>query len=164
MNMKHFSSAWKADIGLLILRIGLGVTFLVHGIAKLNNMPGTEAFFGSLGLHSSVAWLVALIETVGGAMLILGVWTMIPALLLVAVMIGALITTKIGKPFLMGQNGGYEYDFVLLLSLLGLATLGSGTYSLTKSGSCSSCSCGCTCHAGDKSCGTGGTCAGCTCS
>ncbi|MEK7646400.1 MAG: DoxX family protein [Patescibacteria group bacterium] len=160
MNTTRFSSAWKADLGILILRVGLGVTFLVHGIAKLSGMEGTIGFFGSLGLHSSLAWAVALIETIGGAMLILGVWTMVPALLLVAVMIGAIITTKIGKPFM----GGYELDFVLLMSLLAAATLGSGKYALTKGSSCDSCgACGCNCHEGDKRCGVDGKCEGCTC-
>jgi uncharacterized membrane protein YphA (DoxX/SURF4 family) len=163
MKIKHLSSGFNANLGLLLLRVAVGTVFLVHGIAKLTNMEGTIAFFSSLGLGTTMAWVVALIETVGGAMLILGLWTLIPSLLLVAVMIGAMTTAKWGKPFMGG--GGYEFDFTLLMTLLAIAALGAGKYALTKSSACGSCNdCDCSCHPGDKRCGPDGTCADCKCS
>ncbi len=161
MNIKRLSSGFNANLGLLLLRVGVGSVFLAHGIAKLTNMEGTIAFFSSLGLGVVMAWVVALIETIGGAMLILGLWSLVPALLLVAVMIGAMTTAKWGKPFM----GGYEFDFMLMMSLLAVAGLGSGKYALTKSSACGSCNdCDCSCHPGDKRCGSNGTCANCKCS
>jgi putative oxidoreductase len=161
MNIKRLSSGFNANLGLLLLRVAVGIVFMAHGIAKLSNMTGTIAFFDSLGLGATMAWVVALIETIGGAMLILGLWTLIPSLLLVAVMIGAMTTAKWGKPFM----GGYEFDFTLLMTLLAIAGLGSGKYALTKSSACGSCNdCDCSCHPGDKRCGPDGTCADCKCS
>lgn len=161
MKTKRFSSGINQNLGIFLLRLGVGVTFLVHGIGKLSNMEGTIMFFQQIGLGSSLAWLVALIETIGGAMLILGVWTSIPAILLAIVMIGAITTVKWGNPFL----GGYELDFVLLMSLLSIAFLGSGKYSSVKSHLCSNCkNCSCYCHPGDKRCGQDGICKDCKCS
>ncbi len=161
MKISRFSSSQYPNIGLLLLRLGVGVTFLVHGIGKLNNISGTTMFFESIGLNGFMAWFIALVETIGGAMLILGVWTLVPALLFVVIMLVAIFKVKWGGSF-TGQ-GGYELDFVLLLSSLAIASLGSGKYSLIKSHLCGNCKeCACACHP-DKACGPDGKCATCKC-
>ena len=63
------------SVGLLIIRLAAGLIFLVHGISKLSDMESTMMFFGSMGLGAFFAWLVAIVETLGGAMLVLGIFT-----------------------------------------------------------------------------------------
>jgi uncharacterized membrane protein YphA (DoxX/SURF4 family) len=119
--------AWGTNTGLLLIRLGVGIAFLAHGISKLSHMEGTIGFFAGLGMGAFWAWVVALVETLAGLALILGIGTTAAALLLAVVMIVAVLTVKLGKPFL----GGYELDFILLLSNLGLAAAGPGAYSLS---------------------------------
>lgn len=131
------------DLGLFLVRLAVGVPFLMHGIQKLQGMDMVVGFFDKLGLPAFLAWLVAIIETVGGAALILGAFTGISGTLLAIIMVGAVLTAKKAAPFL----GGWEIDFVLFAAALGAAFLGSGRYSVMslikkgekgdgKSGSC----------------------------
>lgn len=114
------------DFGLLLIRLGVGVAFLVHGIQKLQGMDKVVGFFDKLGLPAFMAWAVALIETIGGAAMILGAFTGVAGALLAIIMVGAVLTAKKAAPFL----GGWELDFVLFASALGAALLGPGRYSV----------------------------------
>ena len=155
--MNNFcSSICNKNTGLLILRIAIGAVFLAHGIAKLSGMDGTIMFFASLGLPAFIAWAVAIVETLGGAAVLLGIWTRVAAIGLVIVMIGAITTAKWGKPFL----GGYEFDFTLLMVNLALATMGPGRYALSRKAR-QSADCDCSCHSDDKRCGPDGKCVPC---
>jgi uncharacterized membrane protein YphA (DoxX/SURF4 family) len=68
----HFHSP---ALGLFMIRLVAGVIFIYHGISKLSDMPSTVGFFASLGLGAFFAWLVALVELLGGVSLILGLWS-----------------------------------------------------------------------------------------
>jgi putative oxidoreductase len=141
------------NTGLLVIRIGLGVIFLAHGWAKLGNMDATIGFFGSLGFPAFLAWVVALVETLGGLAVLLGLWTRYAATLLAVIMLVVIVQVKGLKSF-MGQ-GSYEFEFMLFMVSLGIAAMGSGKYSIMAK------SCACTCHPGDKRCGVDGKCEGC---
>jgi len=134
-----FSSA--ADWGLLILRLVLGIIFITHGWPKLNPnspMKGTAGFGGFLKqigvpLPMFFAWVVALLETIGAVLLILGVGTRILALgfatiALVAILLAKIRFMKVG--FVAQQATGWEFDFSLLGSSLALVFLGAGTLAL----------------------------------
>lgn len=128
-----------ADAGLLILRVGLGIVFLAHGLPKLNSsspIGGIAGFSGFLKqlnvpLPTVFAWLVALLETVGAALLILGLGTRILGLLFAIDMLAAILSAKIGmmKAKFSGQ-GGWEFEFALLVGALALVFTGAGAYSL----------------------------------
>jgi len=66
------------------------------------------------------------IETVGGAFLILGLFTRTAATGIIMVMLGAIFTVKLGKGFL----NGYEFDVSLLAMAVSLVLSGSNTLSL----------------------------------
>src|SRR2546427_9130709 len=82
--LEHFFSP-MSDWGPLILRLALGVTFPFHGWLKLNpkgSVKGPAGFAGGLKqigvpLPFFFAWVVGLLETVGAALLILGLGTRI---------------------------------------------------------------------------------------
>jgi putative oxidoreductase len=117
------------SLGLLLLRLALGVVFVYHGVTKFQNMEATIGFFASLGLGAAIAWAVTIVETLGGAALLLGVGTQVAGVVLALVMLGAIITVKGAMGF---SNGGYEFDLVLLLALLAVVFTGPGRYTVRK--------------------------------
>jgi uncharacterized membrane protein YphA (DoxX/SURF4 family) len=83
--------------GLLVLRLVVGVTFLVHGLDKLGDLSGTEQFFASLNIPAAdlMAPFVALTETAGGLLLIAGLATPLVGAALAVDMLVALVTAHI---------------------------------------------------------------------
>ncbi len=64
-----------APYGALLLRVSMGVLFLLHGLylkVFVFGMAGAGKYFASLGLPDWFAWVVVLYETIGGLALILG--------------------------------------------------------------------------------------------
>ena len=81
------------DYGIGLLRVSLGLMFLAHSVVlKLMTytLPGTAAFFVSVGLPGWLAYATFAAEAVGGAMLVLGVQARWVALALSPVMVGAM--------------------------------------------------------------------------
>jgi putative oxidoreductase len=115
------------SFGPLPIRIIAGIAFIVHGLPKLANVVGTEAFFTSkIGLPAALALPVGLLEVIGGIVLIVGVLTRIASIFFIIEMIGSTITAKIGKGFV----GGYELDLLLLSIAVSLLLTGPGRPSI----------------------------------
>ncbi|CEA05910.1 Putative oxidoreductase CatD [Metalysinibacillus saudimassiliensis] len=113
----------EKNIGLLIARILLGVTFFLHGFAKFQGgISGTAEFFGSVGLSGALAYIVAIIELVGGILMILGLFTKVISLLFIVVMLGAIGTVKLEAGFLDG------FELELTLIALSIATYATSTW------------------------------------
>lgn len=101
----------KNEIGKVVMRMVLGLIFLVHGIAKFQDgMNATSGFFDTIGLPGMSAYLVTTIEIIGGIAIIIGLGTRIFALLFASIMVVAIITVKFSAGFI----GGYELDLALL--------------------------------------------------
>jgi putative oxidoreductase len=129
------------DWGLLILRIALGVVFIAHGWPKLNPngpMKGPAGFAAGLKqmgipLPLFFAWVVALLETAGAVLLILGLGTCVLAIGLTVNMLvatfrallpaGATFTSMMGGP-------RWEEEFLLAAGSLALFLTGAGAISL----------------------------------
>ena len=65
------------SLGLLAIRVALGVVFLAHGADKLGDLSGTEEMFGGIGIPAPalMAPLAAFTEVIGGLLLIVGLLT-----------------------------------------------------------------------------------------
>jgi putative oxidoreductase len=118
-----------------ILRVVAGITFALHGWGKLGNPAGFAGFVGSLGFPAPTlfAWLVILLELVGGILLIVGFGTRWLGLLFAIEMLVTTILVKSRVGFIapQGQPGvGFELDLMLLAASLALAILGSGQLSV----------------------------------
>ena len=126
MNPATFESA-----GLLVLRLVVGTTFLLHGLDKFGDLSGWEQFFAAQSIPAPgvMAPLVGATETVGGVMLIVGLATPPVAAALMVDMLVALFTTHIDHGFLVADDG---IELVLLLAGAGLtlAHAGPGRYSV----------------------------------
>jgi putative oxidoreductase len=122
-----------APYAALILRVTLGALFIIHAGLKLFvfTPAGTAQFFGSLGLPPALAYLTIAAEAMGGAALILGIYTRVAALALIPILIGAIATVHWGAGFFFSNpNGGWEYPAFWAVALLVQALIGDGAYAL----------------------------------
>lgn len=117
------------NLGLLLIRIALGVAFVAHGWAKITHIDMFHGFFASIGL-SSIVWLylAAYGEFLGGLALIFGVFTRYASVVLTIIMIVAISFVHIKNGY--NLQGGYEYQSVLLLVSIALGLTGAGRYSV----------------------------------
>lgn len=126
MNTKNY------DLASLILRLGLGVMFIAHGLLKLMvfTLPGTAQFFESVGFPGWMAYLITYAEIGGGVLLVLGIYTRLVSLALLPVLLGALFVHSGSGWLFTNQNGGWEYPAFLLLATVAQALLGAGRYAI----------------------------------
>jgi putative oxidoreductase len=125
------------DIGLLLLRLAIGLTLAAHGAQKLfgwfggPGLEGTAQGLGALGFHPArrQAWLAGLAEAAGGVLLTLGFLTPLGAAVALAVMIVAAISVHLKNGF-FSMAGGYELNFVIGAAVSALAFTGPGALSL----------------------------------
>jgi putative oxidoreductase len=120
------------DIGLLIVRLVLGITFAIHGFDKFQGGIGNTAmWFDSIGIPQFMTYVVAIIELVGGALMILGLGTRVIGALFAIVMVVAIFKVKLALGFMgNGQMAGYELDLALMAMSALLALGGSRLLSL----------------------------------
>ncbi len=119
-----------------LLRVSLGVMFIAHALLKLFvfTLPGTAGFFASVGFPGWTAYLVFAAELVGGAMLVLGVYTRAVSLALVPILIGALYVHAGNGWVFSAPNGGWEYPLYLIVLSVAQALLGDGAFALRRGG------------------------------
>ena len=124
----------KNEIGVLILRVVLGITFFIHGFVKFQGgIENQVGWFSSIGLPGFLAYVVAIIELVGGFALFIGLGTKVISALLAILMIGATVKVKLSLGFLgNGQMAGYELDLALLAMAIYLAISGSKLLSVNR--------------------------------
>ena len=126
----------KTEYAAFILRIGLGVMFLAHGLLKIMvfTLPGTAGFFESVGFPGWLAYIVAFAEIGGGVLLIAGVAVRAVTLALIPVLLGA-VYVHFGSGWVFSNpNGGWEYPAFLVLASVVQVLLGPGKYALTVPG------------------------------
>ena len=112
----------------LPLRIIAGIGFMMHGLPKLLDIPGTQNSFTNMGLPPELAIIIGLLEFIGGLAILLGILTRIAAGLLAIDMIGAILLVKLSKGFI----GGYELDLLYLAIMISLMITGPGSFSIEK--------------------------------
>jgi len=120
--------------GALILRVALGVMFLVHSVylkGVVFTLPGTAQFFQSIGLPGFLAYVVFATEAIGGTLLILGVKTRIVSALLLPVLIGATWAHSGNGWLFTNKGGGWEYPLFLVIATGAQALLGGGAFALS---------------------------------
>ncbi len=116
------------DIAFWGLRAAIGVIFIVHGSGKFG--PGFVGFLtGPLGLPAELQIPIAIAETLGGILLIVGVFSRISASILSIIMLGAIFHVK-GASNFTGE-GAYEYDLLLLAACLVIIVVGPGRVSIS---------------------------------
>ena len=121
-------------VGLLILRLVLGLTMAAHGYNKFfggGRIKGTAGWFESIGMKPGTfhARVAASTEMAAGIGLAVGLLTPVPAAGFVALMLVAAWTVHRHNGFFIVKEG-WEYNLVLAAAAVALATTGAGKYSL----------------------------------
>lgn len=126
----------QLNLGLLILRLVLGLFLAYHGYNKVfgkGGLAGTAQWFGSIGMKwpKLQARLAAATEIGAGVMLAAGLLTPLAAAGVIGVMVVAIYTShlKVGF-FVFLPNQGWEYCATIALGALAVGTMGPGEWSL----------------------------------
>lgn len=123
------------DLGLLLLRVAIGGVMLAHGLQKFGLLggPGLEGitgFFTNVGFRPARAWalLVAVVEALGGVLLIVGLLTPVAGLLIAADLLVAIVVVH--WPRFWAQDSGLEFPLPIAAGALALALVGPGAWSI----------------------------------
>ena len=115
-----------------ILRVALGIAFIGHGAQKVfgafggPGLAGWVGFAATLGIPAVLAYIAAFTELLGGATILLGLFTRWAAALIGIVMIVAMAVAR------MNYFGGSELVIIYLASAIALMLTGPGAASLVK--------------------------------
>jgi putative oxidoreductase len=136
VGLKRYTDA-LAPYAHTFLRVLVGITFLLHGLPKLQGLAGFTGFLTSLGVPAPgvFAFLVTALEVGGGLLLILGLGTRWVSLLFAIQMLVTTLLVKLPNAgFIAPQGGGSgaELDLLLLAAALILLTQGSGLLSIER--------------------------------
>lgn len=125
------------DFIALLGRLALGVIFVTSGYGKLTNIAGFEASLakGSVPMPSVLAWVGAIVEFVGGLMIVLGVKIRYAALLMIVfVIVATLIAHRywefVEPAVYQAQRSNFFKNLAILGGLLFVFLHGSGRYSV----------------------------------
>lgn len=130
------SDAAAIDLGLLVLRVAVGVVMFAHGWNHVfggGKIQGTANWFKSLGMKPPLlhAWLASITELAAGVLLVLGLLTPLAAAGVVGTMSVAWITNHRGNGFFIFRPGeGWEYVMTLVLTGFAIAAIGPGGWSI----------------------------------
>ena len=136
---RRLGSTWHggADLGLLVLRIVVGGTFGVYGLQHLfrlfhgNGIDSFAKFLQTTGYHypTVMAWVGGGAELVGGALLVLGLFTPAAAGALLAVVSNVIV---LKWPVGFFDANGYQFQLVLAAAVFALLFAGPGRVSLDR--------------------------------
>lgn len=117
-----------------ILRVVVGLIFLIYGWNKLQNPAGWEQMLTGLGFPGPtiLSWFVLLLEVIGGAALIVGLLVRPIALLFAIEMIVSTVSVKLELGFAPEGATGIELDLALFAASVVLLILGAGRISIDQ--------------------------------
>ena len=131
--MRSRKSGKYRNIGLLILRIGLGIAFIFHGIPKVFGGPETWTSYGTAMQYIGIdmapmffGFLAAITELFGGIFLALGLFYR-PILIFLTITMLVAMVSKIG------QGAGYSdisHPLKMAIVFFSMIFIGPGKYSL----------------------------------
>ncbi|MBO9792665.1 MULTISPECIES: DoxX family protein [Xanthomonas] len=138
MNLSAPRGTAGLSSALLMLRIAGGGFLLPHGLGKLLGWfggPGLTGFAAELqqfGLPSAapLPLLLALMQTLSGLAVLLGMWTRASSAL-AALFIATTVLVAIPNGWFW-MHGGMEYPLMWMVVLLSLAAVGGGDWSLDR--------------------------------
>ena len=135
--MSDFINAEPLSVGLLVLRLVVGLAMAAHGAQKLfgwfggYGIAGTGGFFEGLGFRPGKIFAVAagLSEFGGGVLVALGLLGPVGSALILSVMIVAALTVHWKNGFFAASNG-IELPLLYAAAVVAVAFAGPGIYSL----------------------------------
>jgi len=125
------------DVGILILRISVGIVMVAHGLPKIfwKRELFNKKWKKEYGFPLGSVILTGIVQVVGGLAIIVGIFTQLSSLILALNMLVATYISiwKHDEPFLSTPEGkGWDVNFLLVGALITLVLLGGGTWSLGR--------------------------------
>lgn len=132
MTFTSISSFFK-PFSLLFARLIVAYGFYEPAMNKWSGIENVASWFGSMGIPFPLlnAYMAATTETIGVALLTLGLFTRAISLPLIVIMIVAIVTVHLPNGFSAGDNG-YEIPVYYMLFLFIFFTQGAGKFSLDR--------------------------------
>jgi putative oxidoreductase len=126
-----------AGLAPLVVRVIVGVIMAAHGWQKLAGGPANfGGFLAQLGvpLPTLMAWVLTLVELVGGVLLVVGLLSRLAALLLTIDLVVAILLVKVNVGLIAPpqQGAGAELDLALIAGFLVILFAGPGSLSLDR--------------------------------
>ena len=119
-------------IALTLIRVIVGIVFMMHGWQKFAQMghSGVAGYFAHSGIPmaSLSAWIVMLLELVGGFLFAIGFLTRLVAAGFAFEMLVAIVTMHLKNGFFLPK--GYEFALTLMVVSIGFAIAGAGSPSV----------------------------------
>lgn len=129
------AATWSAaEVGIMITRVALGVIFIAHGGQKVFGWwdgPGLQGFaegMTKMGMPVFMGHLAALVEFIGGVLLVVGLFSRAAALGIFAVMVVALGKVHLSGGFFAPK--GFEYNLALMAMAMTVMLGGPGAFAL----------------------------------
>jgi len=127
----------SSDLGLLVLRLVVGLTMSAHGAQKAfgwwkgSGWAGWKAVMVRMGFRPATAWGVIGIaaELVGGLLLAIGFLTPLGAMALIGQSVVIIIKAHWSRGF-WGRDGGFEFPLSLAAGVVAIVGTGAGALSL----------------------------------
>ena len=133
-------AAW----GVLVLRIVLGVILVMHGSMVFSTYTprGAASLVTRIGYPPwsalILAWYLIVVHVVGGALIVVGFWTRLAAVLNLPIMASAVLLMHLSQGFFMrgvvsdGRTSvvGYEFSLLVLACTIAIALIGPGPFSI----------------------------------
>ena len=122
------------DIGLLILRLALGVLMLFHGIAKvIHGLSGIEGLLESKGLPEFLSYAVYIGEIMVPLLIIVGYRTRLASVVYVVNVLFAMLLAHANVIFSLSKTGGWAVELIglYLFGSFALFFTGAGKYAIS---------------------------------
>lgn len=127
----------ETDIGLLVIRLAVGLTFVAHGLQQSLGLWGGSGMVGwtgamdHMGFRPAQYWALAstIVQVGGGIALAVGFLTPIAAASLVGIGLVIILKVHWQKGF-WNSKGGFEFPLVLLAASIGMLLIGPGGISI----------------------------------
>ncbi|NRS90415.1 putative oxidoreductase [Flavobacterium sp. 7E] len=123
----------NTDLGLLILRIAVGLLMLLHGIAKIGHTSFIEEMLIDKGLPAFLSYGVYITELIAPFLILIGFRTRLAAAAYVFGTLFILFLVHANEIFMLNNNGGWQVELLGLYLLGALALFFTGGGKLAAS-------------------------------
>ena len=139
LQLRSLSSANNADLANLILRIGVFVALIIHGVTKLIDIPGTAGFFGKVAIANTAptfwAVLVGVFQVIIPVLILIGLFTRWAGFGMAFMFAFIMIFGELGLSgwaWVNERSGGWGFEGGWYYFVIGIVLMlaGAGKYSL----------------------------------
>lgn len=109
------------------IRVTVGTIFILHGTSKIN--PGFGSFLSNIGIPLEMQLPLAIAESLGGSLLIIGVLSRASSSVLSMIMLSVIFYVK--KAHSLSGQMGVELELILLAANLSIIVIGPGRISIS---------------------------------